>query len=103
VFTFPNNIFFSTPVKRDFLTTVDINKVENISIFYLLKKEKRGDFKFPYQDHGSAWQSNEMYKMKFSYNDEMPTKLYIPFQSEKKTNIKNLLKKFIKKILNFNG
>ena len=103
VFNFPNNIFFSTPIKRDFLTTVDINKVSSISIFYLLKKEKKGDFKFPYQEYGSAWQSNEMYKMKFSYDDELPTKFYIPFQSKKKTSILNFLKKFIKKILNFNG
>ena len=85
------------------MSTVDINKVSNISIFYLLKKEKKGDFKFPYQEYGSAWQSNEMYKMKFSYDDELPTKFYLPFQSKKKTSIINLLKKIIKKILNFNG
>jgi len=101
VFTFPNKIYFSTPVKRAFFDTVDINKVSEISIFYLLKKELSSDFKFPYQDYGSAWQSNEMYKIKYSYQDEMPNKFYIPF--EKKVSKKNLLKKFIKKILNFNG
>ena len=38
IFNFPNNKYFTTPIEEDYLNLVDINKVKNIGIFYLLKK-----------------------------------------------------------------
>ena len=83
-FNYPKNIYFSTPVRRDFFDVVNLNMVSDVGVFYLLKKEKNADFKFPYQDRGSSWSQNELYKISYSYQDELPNKLYIPFENEKK-------------------
>ena len=100
IFNYPKNVYFSTPVRKDFFEVVDLNKLKDIGIFYLLKKEKNTDFKFPYQDRGSSWSENELYKINYSYQDEMPNKLYIPYEKEKKINLLQLVKNIIKKIIN---
>ena len=100
IFNYPKNVYFSTPVRKDFFEVVDLNKLKDIAIFYLLKKEKNTDFKFPYQDRGSSWSENELYKINYSYQDEMPNKLYIPYEKEKKINLLQLVKNIIKKIIN---
>ena len=69
IFNYPKNVYFSTPVRKDFFEVVDLNKLKDIAIFYLLKKEKNTDFKFPYQDRGSSWSENELYKINYSYQD----------------------------------
>ena len=91
VFHFSNKKYFTTPIEKDYLNLVDLNKVENIGIFYLLKKEKSEDFKFPYQDRGSAWNSEELYSIDFSFKDGMPHKYYLP-QSIEHVSYKKLLK-----------
>lgn len=78
VFNFPNKKYFSTPIEKDYLNLVNLNKVEYIGIFYLLKKEKSEDFKFPYQSMGSSYNSNELYSIDFSFKDGMPQKFYLP-------------------------
>ena len=88
-------------LEKDYLNLVDMNKVKNIGIFYLLKKEKSEDFKFPYQDLGSSFNSNELYSIDFSFKDGMPHKFYLP-QTVEGIAIKVLLKgiwnKFLRRI-----
>jgi len=91
IFNFPKNKYFTTPIQKDYLDLVDLNKVENIGIFYLLKKEKSEDFKFPYQDRGSNWNSEELYSIDYSFKDEMPHKFYLP-QSAEHIAFKKLIK-----------
>ena len=93
VFNFPNKKYFSTPIAENYLDLVDLNKVINIGIFYLIKKEKYEGFKFPYQDRGSAWNSEEFYSIDFSFKDGMPRKLYLP------TNVEHIAYKKLLKIL----
>jgi|TARA_B110000438_G_scaffold299915_1_gene351049 hypothetical protein len=97
IFHYPNNKYFTTPIEKDYLGLVDLNKVENIGIFYIFKKEKSEDFKFPYQGRGSAWNSTEMYSVDFSFKDGMPHKFYIP-QTIDHISFKKILKTIWKKI-----
>jgi len=101
VFNFPNYKYFSTPIEKNYLDLVDLNKVTNIGIFYLIKKEKYEDFKFPYQDRGSAWNGEEFYSIDFSFKDGMPHKLYLPTNVEHiayKKLLKTLWNKFKRRI-----
>ena len=66
------------PISKDYFNSVNINKIKQIGIFYLLKKEKSEDFKYPYQDRGPAWNSEEFYSIDFSFKDNMPHKFYLP-------------------------
>ena len=91
VFNFPNTKYFSTPIAKSYLDLVDLNKVINIGIFYLIKKEKYEDFKYPYQDRGSAWNSEELYSIDFSFKDNMPHKFYLP-ENVEHVSYKKLLK-----------
>ena len=91
VFNFPNNKYFTTPIAKNYLDLVDLNKLKDIGIFYLIKKERNEDFKFPYQDRGSAWNSEELYSIDFSFKDNMPHKFYIP-QNIEHVSYKKLLK-----------
>ena len=93
LFNFPNNKYFSTPIEKDYFNLVDINKVKQIGIFYLLKKEKSEDFKYPYQDRGPAWNGEEYYSIDFSFKDGMPHKFYLP------TNVDHIAYKKLLKIL----
>ena len=101
VFNFPNTKYFSTPIATSYLDLVDLNKVVNIGIFYLIKKEKYEDFKYPYQGRGSAWNSEELYSIDFSFKDNMPHKFYLPKNVEHisyKKLLKALWNKFKRRI-----
>ena len=59
--------------------------------FTYFPKVKSEDFKFPYQDRGSNWNSEELYSIDYSFKDEMPHKFYLP-QSAEQIAFKKLIK-----------
>ena len=61
---------------------VDLNNVDSIYIFYLLKKNTREDFKFPYQGTGKAPVTQEYYTLDTSFKNRLPENTYIPHEIE---------------------
>ena len=98
LFFINKNDYFSVPVNKDLFKLVNLNNIENIYLFYLLKKNSIGDFKCPYQGYGSNFISKEYYKLQTINKYISPEKYYIPIKSEQLSG-RELLKLLIKKIL----
>ena len=88
----------SIPLDKDYLEFINLNNIKAVSVFYILKKNSSEDFKFPYQGKGAGPTANEYYEIKTSYEDRLPSKIYLPNSADSIPN-KVLLKTFIKRIL----
>jgi hypothetical protein len=88
----------SIPLDKDYLKLINLNDVKSISIFHILKKNSLEDFKFPYQGKGSGLKANEYYEIKTSYENRLPSKIYLPSSAEE-VNTKLLIKILIKRLL----
>ena len=61
---------------------INLNNVDEIEIFYLLKKNGSDDFKFPYQGTGKNPVTKEYYSLNISHKNTLPETMYIPHSIE---------------------
>ena len=89
----------SMPVNRKYLKFLELNNVDNVYFFYLLKKNNSDQFKFPYQGGGKSLPIKEFYTLKTNYPSRQPEQIYLPSKVDD-VDIKILIKALIKKIKN---
>ncbi len=90
---------FTLPLDESYLQLVNLNNISLIGIFYVLKKNDDGEFKFPYQGTGKTPVSKEFFTLNTSYKNRLPINTYIPHSIDKiKTKV--LIKQIIKRIKN---
>jgi len=89
--------FVTSSVDSDNLKLINLNNIDNIYLFYLLRKKNMDEFKYPYQSSGSAYPAKEYYKLSTINQKISPEKFYIPI-SANSLSLRNILKLIIKKI-----
>ena len=92
-----NEMSVVTPLDKNYLKLIDLNNVENIDIFYLLKKNSSEDFKFPYQGGGKEHIPKEYYTLSNFHKGRSPEQIYLPHSVES-INTKELLKSLFRRL-----
>ncbi len=85
------------PLDRKYLKLINLNNLDNICMFYLLKKNNSEEFKFPYQGGGKEMTPKEFFTLKTHYESRLPNQIYLPSKVED-INTKVLIRALIKKI-----
>ena len=98
LFFINKNDYISTPINKDLLKLINLNNIENIYVFYLMRKQSDNDFKIPYQGFGSSFPPKEKYKLQSINKYISPEKYYIPTKANAMSG-RELLKLLIKKII----
>lgn len=98
LFFIDNDKCISTPVNKDLLKLINLNNIENIYVFYFMRKNSDNNFKIPYQGYGSNFPAKDVYKLQTINKYISPEKYYIPTKAEDISG-RELLKIFIKKII----
>jgi hypothetical protein len=93
------NKYFSLPIDKDLLNTIDFSKIGELGVFYLFKKNEDNNFIVPYQDSGKNLENKEYFSNVINKDNLMPSRTYLPMSSEKLSG-KMLLKFLLKKIKN---
>ena len=91
--------FVTSSVNSDNLKLINLNNIDNIYLFYLLKKTNNNEFKFPYQSSGSSYPAREFYKLTTINQDVSPEKFYLP-TSGSDLSLREVLKLIIKRFFN---
>ena len=94
-------ISISVPLDKNYLKLIDLNNIDNIGVFYLLKKNSSEEFKYPYQGGGKKHEAKEYYTLSSPNNSRMPEQIYLPHSIESigsKDLLKSLFKRLLKKI-----
>lgn len=97
LFFIKNENYISTPVDKKLLKLINLNEIENIYLFYLMRKNSIDDFKIPYQGFGSSFPPKENYKLQTINKYISPEKYYIPNRAEIMSG-RELLRLLIKKV-----
>ena len=92
-----NENYISTPVDKKLFKLINLNEIENIYLFYLMRKNSIDDFKIPYQGFGSSFPPKENYKLQTINKYISPEKYYIPNRAEIMSG-RELLRLLIKKV-----
>ena len=101
VFNFKDK-YFSTPIDRDYIRYINMEKLNNISQIFILRKNSDLDFKFPYQGTGKKMPAEEYYELDYVGKELPLEKIYLPNSVDKiptKTLIRTLISRFKKKIV----
>ncbi len=94
-----NNKYFSIPLSEELFDLINLNKIRDIGVFYLFKKNDDNDFIMPYQGIGKKINKNEIYSNRISRQNVMPSRTYLPMYLEK-IGVKKLFSLIKKKFLN---
>ena len=92
------NEYFSFPLSDDLLSTINLNIIRDIGVFYLFKKNDDNEFVMPYQGLGKKESKNKFFTNLISRNNLMPSRNYLPMSYED-ISFKHLLLILIKKII----
>lgn len=92
-----------TPIDKKYFKLFNMNNIDHIGLFYILKKNNNEEFRFPYQGGGASNQVSEYYSLFTSFDKRLPEQLYLPHKLEVistrkllNTLFKRLISKFIK-------
>lgn len=97
-----NNLSISIPLDKNYLKLIDLNNVNDIGIFYLLKKNSNKTFQFPYQGGGKTNSPKEYYTLSNFNKSRLPEQIYLPHTLENisfKDILKSLIKRIIRKVI----
>ncbi len=92
------NEYFSFPLSDDLLSTINLNKVRDIGVFYLFKKNKDSEFVLPYQGLGKKVTKKVFFTNFITRSNLMPSRNYLPMLYED-IGLKKLLSILIKKLI----
>lgn len=90
--------YITTPVDKELIKLINLNNIENIYVFYLMRKKSDNEFKMPYQGSGSSFPPKEKYNLQSINKYISPEKYYIPTKADTMSG-RELLKLLIKKII----
>ena len=90
--------YITTPVDKELIKLINLNNIENIYAFYLMRKKSDNEFKMPYQGSGSSFPPKEKYNLQSINKYISPEKYYIPTKADTMSG-RELLKLLIKKII----
>tara|TARA_Y100000389_G_scaffold171469_1_gene179144 strand:+ start:568 stop:1425 length:858 start_codon:yes stop_codon:yes gene_type:complete len=90
--------YITTPVDKELIKLINLNNIENIYAFYLMRKKSDNEFKMPYQGFGSSFPPKEKYNLQSINKYISPEKYYIPTKASTMSG-RELLKLLIKKII----
>ena len=90
--------YITTPVDKELIKLINLNNIENIYVFYLMRKKSDNEFKMPYQGFGSSFPPKEKYNLQSINKYISPEKYYIPTKASTMSG-RELLKLLIKKVI----
>lgn len=89
--------YFFVPLAETLLDVINLNKVKEIEIIYLLNKKEDYDFCYPYQDLGKNYKHEEYYEPINNFQSSFPERNYVPVNANF-LSIRKLIKIIINKI-----
>lgn len=93
------DLFFTLPAEKKYLKSLNLNEIDSINLFYILRKNKDEEFKFPYQGIGKKPSKEELFSSQtLNTNLKMPEQIYLPTHIDQIQTTK-IFKSFLKRIL----
>lgn len=92
-------LFFTLPAEKKYLKGLNLNEIDSINLFYILRKNKDEKFRFPYQGLGKKPSKDELFSSQvLNTSTKTPEQIYLPTHIDQIQTSK-ILKSFLKRIL----
>ena len=96
------DLFFTLPAEKKYLKSINLNDIDSINLFYILRKNRDEEFKFPYQGLGKKPIKDELFSSQIlNTRTKLPEQIHLPThidQIQTSKMFKSILKRISKKI-----